>query len=499
LKQLRISGEIFSDETTINAYSFDMSHYHVKPKMIAVPANEEDIARIVAYSKEERVPITPRGAGSNQSGSAVGRGIIVLFSKMTGIMKRDGRKVMVQPGIVHQRLDQELNVDGLRIPYDPTSRSFCTIGGNVATKAGGIRSLKYGTVDSALRSLSFMDVSHGLIHTSEGLPQDMEKTIVHLKNQLRTDKETTEIVRARENLKSSSGYNLRSFYDYEEPREIVTHLMAGSVGTLGIFTQIELEAIPMLKDANLYVLFFHSLIDAVKDIPKLKSFKPSAIEVMDSNGVELLRDVSENKVPHNCQALLFVEFDSGLDEADKLIRDYCLERSTKFWFEPDPHTQAQLWKVRESMLLWIMNSRETAEKKFPPFADDLSVPVERLPEFLVAVQQILKSVGTTAVIYGHAGEGNVHIRPMITLENWEQKLRKLSSLMFDAALREGGTITGEHGLGRNRSKYLQDEWGNRIFRYFKKVKEIFDPMEILNPDIVFTSQDLTKNLGLQVS
>jgi len=494
LKHLQISGEVLTDETSIKMYSTDMSHYMVKPIMIAVPENQEDIAKIIAYSKEEAIPITPRGAGSNQSGSAVGSGIIILFSKMNAIMKRKGRRVKVQPGTIHKQLDQQLNLDGLRIPYDPTSSSFCTIGGNVATKASGLRSLKYGTVDSALRSLCFFDTVHGLIDTSQFLPENLEKAIVDLKNRLRCDKETRHILNARRNLKSSSGYNLKSFFEHEKPEEIVTHLLSGSVGTLGVFSEIELEAVPSPKSNILYLMFFRSLLDAVKEVAKLKIFEPSAIEVMDSYGVDLLRN--EISVPSDCRAVLFVEFDSCLDQIGDLMLSHMKEKSIRFLVETNAKKQTALWKIRETMLLWIMNTLETPSKKFPPFADDLAIPVNQMPNFLAAVQEILDRFGTIAVIYGHAGEGNLHIRPMINVENWEENLKNLSNLIFEAALKAGGTITGEHGLGRNRSLYLRREWGDKIYGYFEQIKSIFDSKGLLNPDIVFTSADLTKNLEL---
>jgi FAD/FMN-containing dehydrogenase len=143
-----------------------------------------------------------------------------------------------------------------------------------------------------------------------------------------------------------------------------------------------------------------------------------------------------------------------------------------------------------------MNTLETPTKKFPPFADDLAIPVNQMPNFLAAVQDILDRFGTIAVIYGHAGEGNLHIRPMINVGNWEENLRDLSTLIFEAALKAGGTITGEHGLGRNRSNYLRREWGDKVYGYFEQIKSIFDSKGLLNPDIVFTSDDLTKNLEL---
>ena len=328
MRQLQISGEVLTDGASIKKYSIDMSHYAVKPLMIAVPTNEEDLAKIIAYSKAEAVPITPRGGGSNQSGSAVGSGIIVLFSKMHAIIEREGRRVRVQPGVIHQQLDQQLNADGLRIPYDPTSRSFCTIGGNVATKASGLRSLKYGTVNSALRNLRFFDIEHGLIDTWHGLPGKLEEAIVDLKSRLRNDIETTRILESRRNLKSSSGYNLKSFYDYEAPAEIVTHLLAGSVGTLGVFSEVELEAVPCPKNTSLYLLFFRSLFKAAEAVIEIKVFEPSALEAMDSYGVDLLRN--EVNVPLDCRAVLLVEFDSDLDQADTLMRNHLKEKSINF-------------------------------------------------------------------------------------------------------------------------------------------------------------------------
>lgn len=492
--KLQISGELFSDEASLRAYSVDMSHYSVKPKMVAVPANEDDIAKLIAYAKQESIPITPRGAGSNQSGSAVGSGIIVLFSNMNATLKKDGRRVTVQSGAIHQALDQQLAADGLRIPYDPTSRGFCTIGGNVATKASGPRSIKYGTVDSALRSLRFFDTSHGLIDTSTELPQKLEEAIIDLEKRFINDKEALDTLKARGNLKSSSGYNLRSLTQYEEPKQIVTHLLAGSVGTLGVFGEVELEAVSVPERQSLYLVFFHSLTGATEDVERLVTFKPSALELMDSYGIDLLRETNEVDVPSDCKAVLLVEFDSDLDRASDLMNGHLKGKSVEFSVVDDAKKQSELWKVRESMLLWIINSLETSQKRFPPFADDIAVPLGQLPSFVVEVQQILESFGTIAVIYGHVGEGNLHIRPMINIENWKKNLRILSSLIFDAALKAGGTITGEHGLGRNRSWYLRNEWGNKIYSYFLEVKKIFDPADLLNPGVVFTLDDLTENL-----
>ena len=270
--------------------------------------------------------------------------------------------------------------------------------------------------------------------------------------------------------------------------------MTGSVGTLGVFSEIELEAVASPKSTSLYVIFFRSLLDASEDVAQLRIFKPSAIEIMDSYGVELLE--KEISVPPDCRAVLFVEFDSHLDQANELMLGHLKKKSMKFLVENDPKKQATLWKIRESILLWIMSILETQQKRFPPFADDLAIPINQLPNFLATIQKILDQFGTIAVIYGHAGEGNLHIRPMISRQNWEENLRSLSNLIFEAALKAGGTITGEHGLGRNRSKYLRNEWGDKVYAYLEQIKKIFDLEELLNPNVVFTSNDLTKDLKL---
>ena len=163
-----------------------------------------------------------------------------------------------------------------------------------------------------------------------------------------------------------------------------------------------------------------------------------------------------------------------------------------FWAK----TQAAIWEVRETMLLRIMNTFETSNEKFPSFADDVAVPPKSLPDFVMAIQSILENYGTRAVLFGHAGEGNLHSRPMMRKENWAETIRKLADQVFMTTLRFGGTITSEHGDGRNRSLYLRNEWEEKIYGYFKGLKRIFDPTDNHKRDVFFTTDDITKNLHL---
>ncbi|HTY75138.1 MAG TPA: FAD-linked oxidase C-terminal domain-containing protein, partial [Candidatus Nanoarchaeia archaeon] len=377
-----------------------------------------------------------------------------------------------------------------------SSRLFCTIGGNVATKASGLRSLKYGSVDAALKSLRFIDTKHGLVDTSEQLPEDLEKEIIALRNRLLVDPVKDHILDSRENLKSSSGYNLKSFYQYDDPKEIVTHLLAGSVGTLAVFTEIELEAVPTPRETMLYLLFFTSVVDAARDAAEVKRFGASAVELVDRYGLDVIANKGVVDVPAASQALLLVEFDNNLEKTENLMANHVRQKSIAFKNVQDAKAQAIVWEVRETMLLRILNTLETADEKFPSFADDVAVPPERLPDFVAAIQTLMGKFGTRAVFFGHAGEGNLHIRPMVKKENWADTLRELADQIFKTTLMFGGTITSEHGNGRNRSLYLRSEWGDKIYGYFEEVKRIFDPSNVLNPGVVFTTDDVTKNLQL---
>jgi FAD/FMN-containing dehydrogenase len=461
--------------------------------MVAVPASEGDIEVLVAFAARESIPITARGAGSNQSGSAVGSGIILLSDALNRINRKNGRLVGAGPGIDYEDLDSFMRKDGLRLPYDPSSRAYCTIGGNVATRASGLRSIKYGTVDSALRSLRFVDMAHGAVDTSEGLPRELEEEILKIRTLLRNDRAAVRMLEGRSGLKSSSGYNISSFFKYDDPGEIVAHLMVGSVGTLGIFTTVELEAVAVPKERELYLLFFPSLVEAAVAIVGLQSIGPSALEIMDDNGLRTLWEEQAIDFPAESRAVIMAEFDEDLARVHDLLAPMT-KKALSFIIEDNPTRQVALWGVRESMLPRIISRMQTRDERFPSFADDIGVPLVQLPGFLADLQGILQKEHTYAVIYGHAGEGNMHIRPMIRLDGWQERLRRLSDEIFRSALGRGGTISAEHGMGRNRSMYLRDEWGERLFEYFRKIKSIFDPKDLLNPGIVFTDDDITKNL-----
>jgi FAD/FMN-containing dehydrogenase len=489
-----IKGRIFDDEIWRSRYSMDMSRYKIMPSLVAFPEDEEDIITLLEYSKKNNIPITPRGAGSNLSGSAVGSGMILVFEKMNKVLDIEGARVRAQPGIVYNALNKYVEDKNLLLPYNPSSRAFCTIGGNVGTKASGLRSIKYGNTNHGIRSIRFVSPKYGVVDTKEGLPVDLKDAILGLREKLLNDEPAISILKEKENVKTSSGYNLRAFYEYEFPEDIVTHLMVGSVGTLGILTEIEMELVHLPENKIIFLFFFDNITSAGATIPKIDSLSPSAVEIMDRYGIQMYRDKMDLNIPENYHAVLLVEFDEVGESLKENVIAVAKEKGVPFRVLEDHNEIKEAWDIRESVLLNIKKEHEGPNQKYISFVDDLGVPVENLADFISEISQIFESRGIKFVVYGHVGEGNIHIRPLIEKEGWKKKMKVLADLLVKAAFKYGGTVTGEHGSGRNRSFYIKEEWGDKIYGYFKEVKEIFDPQDLLNPKVMLSDTDITENL-----
>jgi FAD/FMN-containing dehydrogenase len=489
-----IKGRVFDDEIWRVRYSMDMSRYKIMPTLVAFPEDEEDVITLLKYSEENNIPITPRGAGSNLSGSAVGHGMVVVFEKMNRVLGVKGNLVRVQPGIVYNMLNKHAEKHGLLLPYNPSSRAFCTIGGNVGTKASGLRSIKYGNTNNGIRSIRFVNPKYGVVDTKEGLPVDLKDTILDLRQRLLNDEQAISILKEKENVKTSSGYNLRAFYEYEIPEDIVTHLMVGSVGTLGIWTEIEMELVPLPERKIIFLFFYDNITSAGAMVPRIDSLSPSAVEIMDIFGIRMYREKMGLEIPENYNAVLLVEFDEVSGELKENVRKVAKDEDVPFKVFQKSQDIKEAWDIRESVLLNIKKEHEGPNQKYISFVDDLGVPVENLADFISEISQIFKSRGIKFVVYGHMGEGNIHIRPLIEKEGWKEMMKDLAGLLVQAALRYGGTVTGEHGSGRNRSFYIREEWGDRIYGYFKEVKDIFDPQDLLNPKVMLSDFDITENL-----
>jgi D-lactate dehydrogenase len=326
-----------------------------------------------------------------------------------------------------------------------------------------------------------------VIDTSKPLPPDLERVVLDIKRKILSDRPALAVIRKKSGMKTSSGYNIFAFLEHQKPEDIMTHLMVGSAGTLGVVTEIRMELAPLPKSRTSCLAHFKTLQDSCRFVALVKKLGPSAIEILDSFSLDMLREHSNCTMPSMSRAALFIEFDSAF--SNKRLRRLLEKYSIEYAIETDPKRQQELWNVRRELLTIV----EHRKKDVIAFVEDLGVPPAHLASFIMDLQKIFRSGGVECVIFGHAGEGNLHLRPIIRHDNWKKSVHKIADACYRAAFRYGGTATCEHGMGRNKSPYIRKEWGP-VVRYFEMIKNSIDPGNMFNPGINFSDSDITKDM-----
>ena len=455
LDELRqIVGERFvlTDVERLESYARDESVDTGEPRLpeaVIKPRTAEEIAAVMKLANREHIPVTPRGAGSGLSGGAlpIYGGIVISFERMNEILDVDcdNMMVVVEPGVVTNDINDAVAEYGLFYAGYPMSVETCAIGGNVAENAGGGKAIKYGVTERYVLGLQVV------------LP-------------------TGEIVRmGGKRVKDVSGYNLRM-------------LMVGSEGTLGIITEITLKLIPRPKAvADLLVLFpdSGSAIAVVPKIMTMGGVVPTAVEFMDRTSVQAACEFLNEHLPYqDCGAMLLIEVD-GNDE-ETVVRDYetvgelCLANGAQEVYVADNHTtRERLWSVRRSIPETF--SATCAHQA----AEDIVVPPAAIPRVVEAFGRLAKEHGMLIPCYGHAGDGNLHARlvkdPDEPLEKWRARLPEVLAELYRETASLGGTISGEHGIGSKRKKYLAAFQTEAELDLLRRIKRALDPNNILNP------------------
>jgi glycolate oxidase len=502
-------GEVLDDEQTLERHSTDQSMYQIRPLAVAFPRDEADVVAAVNLARDAGIPITPRGMGSGTAGAALGRGLLVAWRKggvmndILGFQQVDGEpRATVQPGLVHNDLQDYLRARGLYLPADPSSGSFCLLGGNVATKASGPHALKHGSIDRYLGHLRVVTAAGEVVDTAreESIPARIRDGVMALRDELRADAETVALLRSRQERKLASGYNLFALIRDMGIGELVAQLLVGSVGTLGVVTAATLRAEPYVEGHATTLLFFRSLEEAGEAVQHLIPIGVAAIEVMNHRTIEIVKERrTDLDAPDGEAHMLLVEYE-GPERWDQIARAERMLAEKGYQLVQPPVTvedeaeQAQLWKLRKALLPTVRGYRK--DRKALSIVNDVGVEVRHLAAFIRDVEAIFARHGLMAAIYGHAGSGNLHLRPLFDPTNPGLKplLRTVADEVYGAALGYGGTITAEHGMGRLRAPYLEREWGARIVGYMRRVKAIFDPDDVLNPGVMFSDADVTDDM-----
>ncbi|MFZ0183671.1 MAG: FAD-binding oxidoreductase [Nitrosotalea sp.] len=465
---------VLGDDYARNFYSVDASSYCLKPSVIAIPRNESDIIKIIRFAKKYNIPVTPRGAGTGLVGSALGRGIIIDMKNLNEI-ELGSNHVKVGAGVFKGQLDNILKRNNRFIGPNPSIGPFCTIGGMIGANASGAHSLKYGSMIDNLIEITMINSSGKIIK----LPDKRDSQKINIFTSSKIVKSFPKVS------KNSCGYRIDMIHSKKEIHKII----AGSEGTLGIVTSAKIRTYVLPKKIVLLVTYYKTLLEAAKDVPKIMTLKPSAVELVDNNIVTHIKI----KIPSQSGCLLFVEFDDKIESNKKHIQNIISGKIIKT--ETNTDKIKKLWSFRNSALAFSLKSISKNET-MPTLIEDAVVPVKRLPLLLRILDIISKRYDLKMIVYGHAGNGNLHIRPILRRKD-KHLIKKIALEFFSSVIEIGGSITGEHGDGLARSEFVKLQYDNETYSIFKKIKKQFDPQNILNPGKIISDQStVTKNLKI---
>jgi len=436
---------ILTDPVDCYAYAYDNSRKIFPPEAVAFPIDAEEVKAIVLICNEHNVPLTPRGRGTGTSGGSLPErgGVALSLERMERIVAVDAanRAVVAEPGVINQSLQDSVKPHGYFWPPDPSSAAYSTIGGNLATSAGGPHAVKYGTTRDHVLGL---------------------KAVTGAGSMITTGCYTT---------KGVVGYDL-------------TRLLVGSEGTLAVITEATLKLTPLPEALGGITAYYRDISSCAEAIVKIMALPqtPSALEFLDSGSLNLIRGRAPDLVPAGAAAMLMIEADGParyIPELCNAILSACQnEGLINAEITADP---AALWLARKTLSPLL---RDIAPKKIN---EDVVVPVSALPQFLRDLKQLSDKYEIANVNFGHAGNGNIHVNLLVNPDNAHEMARaeKCLNEIFDLVIRLKGTLSGEHGVGSEKRAYVGKEIDMPTMALMKEIKQVFDPRNILNPGKLF--------------
>ena len=454
----KIVGEsfvVFNDPERLEPYSHDEvaeKEYAHMPEALVRPRTAEEISQIMKLANRLRIPVTPRGAGSGLSGGAVPvfGGIVLLCERMNEIIEIDRQNMMitVEPGVVTNDINDVLKGTGLFFAGYPMSLETCFVGGNVAENAGGGKAVKYGVTGRYVVGLEVVTPTGEIVQLGGKLVKDV------------------------------TGYDLIS-------------LMVGSEGTLGIFTSVTLKLMPQPRSSVDLLVLFKNPNEAISAVPQIMTggIIPTAIEFMDQSAFKAACEYLNETIPYQqAGAMLLITVDGSdanqVERESEAIGEMCLQTGAIEVYVADNHTTSErIWNVRRNIA--------EAFKVFSPrqSLEDIVVPISRIPDMVERLGELSAKWDCPIPCYGHAGDGNLHATPVMNPawsdEQWATKLDEILRELYEITRSLGGTISGEHGIGNKRKKYMGGVVSQASLNMMRSIKQALDPQGVLNPGKIF--------------
>lgn len=451
LKELRsIVGpeHVLTSPEELVCYSYDSTPVVSLPDAIVVPGDTSEVAEVLKVANRERLPVVPRGAGTNISGGSVPikKGLVLSMSRFDRILEIDEQNLTatVQPAVVTANLHAAVECRGLFYPPDPSSLSASTIGGNVAEGAGGPRAVKYGTTKDYVLGLEVVLPSGAVMRTGG-------KTV-----------------------KNVSGYNM-------------TQLFVGSEGTLGVITEITLRLIPLPEARQTQLAIFDRLEDAARTVSSIIAARivPTTIELIDNTSIRKIEAYRSVGYPVDADAVLLIEVDGSeaevarqTEQIEQIVRTHGA-RELKIARTKDE--AEQLWLGRRVSFGALARSKPTV------VTEDVTVPRDKVAVMVQRLKHLAEKYALDVAIMGHAGDGNMHPLVMTDFRNLDEmeRMERFFGEAFRIALELGGTLSGEHGIGSVKAPYMEMQFGKEGVEAMRAIKLALDPNNILNPGKIF--------------
>lgn len=520
-----VKGDVDDEVLTRKQFSHDASMFEMVPEVVVAPKDVEDIKNLVQYAAKHKkqlpdLSLTVRSAGTCMSGGAVNDSIIIDIKKyFNNIGEVTSKTANTQPGVFYRDFEKATLEKQALMPTFPASRELATVGGMVANNAGGEKSLEFGKTEKFVEQLKvvFADGNEYVVkplsrvQLIKKMAQDDFEGKVYKEIFELVDKNYDAIKAAKPGVsKDSTGYHLWNVWDKETGIFDLTQLIVGSQGTLGIVTDITFKLVPARKHSGTLVVFLRELDDLGEFIVDVMKHKPATFEGFDSYtlllsvrlflnfyktiGIAQTVNLAFRLIPsafHIVQGMpkmvLLIEFDG--DDADDIAKrvhqmrlDLAKYKHEAVFEEDETEMKAKKFWIMRHESFNLLRSK-VHDKHTAPFMDDLIVPPAVLPQFLPEIRKIINKYKLFATIAGHFGDGNFHIIPLMNIENKSDKaklepaMREINALV----MKYKGSLSGEHNDGMIRGPWLKDMYGEEVFGYFKKVKNIFDPQNIFNP------------------
>lgn len=504
-----VRGDVFADILHRAAYSTDASIYRIVPQCVVAPRDAGDVAAVVKYAAEEGIPVVARGAGSGLAGESLGAGIVLDMTRYMNTIigvEANGEKVMCEPGVVLDDLNQYLAPYDRKIGPDPSSANWAVVGACVANNSTGSHSLQYGYMGDYVEKVEVVLVTGDIVEFKNDFDpeqsDDLKVTAIAKKClSVLSDSETIIEKALPESKRNRCGYNIAGIC--HDGKIDLARMMAGSEGTLAILTKVTLRTVPVPAAKGLLQLEFDSLAKMAQAVPMIVDTGVATCELMDKMLIDMAFDALpeyRDILPAGAAAVLLIEHSgqtqedvrAKIERTDAAVGELASGRNIVL----EPVQQNRLWKCRKDAGPLLLRGRS---KKHPAeFMEDVSIDHCRLGDYIAGLQEIGKRYNISVSFFGHAGDGELHLRPFLDLSDPEdvRKMKAMANEVFTLAWSLGGSVSGEHAVGLVRAAFVRQQYGDEYYELLCQIKNIFDPDGLMNPGKIINSDPdvMVKNL-----